>query len=87
MYDWDLWTIMQQINYSNIEIDPTMNLIQGQPQPLNIDPDQVVNEDDNETRAIGKKLSIEEANVDDGWTTNITLPPNRRLRINHTGSK
>ena len=45
------------------------------------------NDEDDKHRAIGKKVSIEEANVDDGWTTNITLPPNRRLRINRTVGK
>ena len=36
------------------------------------------NDEDDKHRAIGKKFSIEEANVDDGWTTNITLPPNSK---------
>ena len=45
------------------------------------------NDEDDEPRAIDKKLRIEEASVDDGWTSNITLPPNRRFLINRTGNK
>ena len=45
------------------------------------------NDEDDEPRAIGKKLRIEEASVDDGWTSNITLLPNIRCLINRTGSK